>query len=186
MAHANPTPPPVSLFFGLLVADKSLFSEVERILQKEYSTIVVRSETMPFDMTNFYAGEMGNYILRRWVAVEWLIDPEALATIKNHTNRIERIWAEGEGETMKRRVNIDPGYLTPAKAVLASCKERDHRVYLRDGVFAEVTLSYKRASKRYESLPWTYPDYQTQTAQAFFHALRENHRQRASSKTSSE
>lgn len=178
MAQANPSPTKVSLFFGLLVSDESLLPEVERILQKEYSTIVLRSDTIVFDMTDYYAEEMGPSILRRWIGVEWLISPDALATIKNHTNRIERIWAEGEGESVRRRVNIDPGYLTEAKIVLASCKERDHRIYLASGVFGEVTLSFRRATKRYEAFPWTYADYQTETAQKFLLALRENYRER--------
>lgn len=178
MAQANSTPPSVSLFFGLLVADDALFAEVEGILQKEYTDIVLRSETLPFDMTDFYNAEMGSCILRRWVGVESTIDPSALRAIKNHTNRIEKIWAEGEGDAMRRRVNIDPGYLTPAKVVLASCKDRDHRMYLGSGIFGEVTLSYKRGSKRYEPFPWTYPDYRTEAAQSFFLEFRERHRER--------
>ncbi len=42
-----------------------------------------------------------------------------------------------------RPVNIDPGYLNLGKFLLATTKDQAHRVYLRDGVYAEVTLRYQ-------------------------------------------
>ena len=38
---------------------------------------------------------------------------------------------------MQRRVNLDAGYLCLAKLVLASTKDHAHRIYLRDGIYAE-------------------------------------------------
>jgi hypothetical protein len=43
-----------------------------------------------------------------------------------------------------RPLNLDPGYLTEAKLVLATTKDRNHRLYLDRGIFAEVTLCYQR------------------------------------------
>ena len=43
------------------------------------------------------------------------------------------------------------------KVVLASTKDRAHRIYLRDGIFAEECLYYH--SHAWQGRPWTYPDY---------------------------
>jgi hypothetical protein len=41
--------------------------------------------------------------------------------------------------------------------ILATGKGYTHRPYLRDGIYADVTLMYR--GKKFHSLPWTYPDY---------------------------
>jgi hypothetical protein len=43
-----------------------------------------------------------------------------------------------------RRVNIDPVTVNGSRLVLASTKDHAHRIYLRDGIFAEVTMRYMR------------------------------------------
>ncbi len=175
MAPVQYPPDPVTLFFGLLAAGPELFDPVETLLAKEFSPILERSATIPFTHSDYYTGEMGAGILRRWVAVECPIDPESLPGVKRHTNRIERVWAAPGSEAagaLRRRVNIDPGYLALSKVVLATCKDRDHRLYLDSGIFGEVTLSFKAASKSYEPFAWTYPDYRTPEAQEFFLRLR--------------
>jgi hypothetical protein len=75
-----------------------------------------------------------------------------------------------------RPLNIDPGYLTEAKLVLASTKDRDHRIYLSQGIFAEVTLHFARGG--WQARPWTYPDYQRADYHAFFTTCRDYLRQR--------
>lgn len=61
-------------------------------------------------------------------------------------------------ESPKRWVNIDPGYMSMTKLVLASTKNREHRLYLRDGIYAEVTLAFR--DQAWRAMPWTYADYQ--------------------------
>jgi hypothetical protein len=70
-----------------------------------------------------------------------------------------------------RLLNLDPGYLTEAKLVLASTKDHAHRIYLSQGIYAEVTLSYRRGHWRHHD--WTYPDYQRSDYQAFFDRCRD-------------
>ena len=70
-----------------------------------------------------------------------------------------------------RPLNLDPGYLTEAKLVLATTKDRDHRLYLSRGIFAEVTLHFHRGT--WEARPWTYPDYQRADYHEFFLRCRE-------------
>ncbi|MBO7722915.1 MAG: DUF4416 family protein, partial [Thermoguttaceae bacterium] len=65
----------------------------------------------------------------------------------------------------ERPLNLDPGYIDLGKFVLASTKDHGHRIYLRDGIFAEITLSYSQ--KRWQALPWTYADYKNEANQVF-------------------
>ena len=75
-----------------------------------------------------------------------------------------------------RPINIDPGYITEAKLVLATTKDRDHRLYLSRGIFAEVTLSIRGGSWR--DAAWTYPDYRRRDYQEFFSSCRQYYRDR--------
>ena len=72
--------------------------------------------------------------------------------------------------TCSRPLNLDPGYITQAKLVLATTKDRDHRIYLRDGIFAEITLNY--TAKRWVHHRWSYPDYRTGEVAEFALACR--------------
>ena len=88
-------------------------------------------------------------------------DPAELAADKLQSNRWERDWTEEltlSQDDSKRLLNIDPGYLSMTKLVLASTKNREHRIYLRDGIYAEVTLAFR--DQVWTSMPWTYADYQ--------------------------
>jgi hypothetical protein len=71
-----------------------------------------------------------------------------------------------------RPANLDPGLLSAHNLVLASTKAHAHRVYLSDGIFAEVTLVYRHGM--YQPLEWTYPDYCTETCRGFMAACRPN------------
>ena len=68
-------------------------------------------------------------------------------------------------------MNIDPGYLTQAKLVLASTKDHAHRIYLDRGIFAEVTLFYK--DRHWQHRDWTFPDYRRADYHAFFDECRQ-------------
>ena len=70
-----------------------------------------------------------------------------------------------------RTVNIDPGYVHPAKVVLATIKDFSHRIYLRDGIYAEVTLMYQKNT--FVPLPYTYPDFRTKSYVSLFNQARQ-------------
>ena len=57
----------------------------------------------------------------------------------------------------KRKINLDPGYITLAKVVLASTKNYSHRIYLGKGIYAELALLYK--NRQFIAMPYTYNDY---------------------------
>ncbi len=73
-------------------------------------------------------------------------------------------------ENQGRLINIDPGYVDLAKLVLASTKDYAHRIYLRKGIFAEITLSYRGNS--FSPNDWTYPDYRSAEYIGIFNQIR--------------
>ena len=110
--------------------------------------------------------------MRVIVAFERLVDPALLPAIKHRTNELE--WSDSiQGH---RGVNIDPGYVSLSKLVLATTKDHAHRIYLKDGIYAEVTLRYQGGTFR--PWPWTYPDYASAPYIAIFNHIRtQYHRQ---------
>jgi hypothetical protein len=67
-------------------------------------------------------------------------------------------------------MNIDPGYLSQAHLILATGKGYAHRPYLRDGIYADLTLIFRQGS--FEALPWTYPDYAAPETICLFNGIR--------------
>src|SRR5579884_2178442 len=126
---------PVKLFIGVLVSDRKLLPEVERRLSAVYGTIDHRSDIIPFDFTDYYEAEMGDIIDRAFFSFEQLVEADRLPEIKRQTNGLEAELAPLL-TSVKRPVNLDPGYLEQAKVVLASTKNFYHRIYLSGGIFA--------------------------------------------------
>jgi hypothetical protein len=121
---------------------------------------------IPFSWSEYYSSEMGDTLLKTYISYETIADRSALPAIKLFTNSIEdELAVDG-----KRLVNIDPGYLSRDKVVLATTKDFYHRLYLSDGIYAEVTLHYKRGQYRFFS--WTYPDYRQQAIYQFYEKSR--------------
>jgi len=56
--------------------------------------------------------------------------------------------------------------------VLATTKDQQHRLYLGQGIYAEVTLAFR--SRQWQPLGWTYPDYRRADFQVFFLTCREH------------
>ncbi|MFH0981698.1 MAG: DUF4416 family protein [Planctomycetota bacterium] len=165
-------PPRAKLFCGLLASDLDLMGEAVRRLRKPFGPIDLESEVWPFDQTDYYAVEMGDEIKRRFVFFEELISVERLAEIKRLTNELEARMCDDLLRPHDRRpVNLDPGYMTLSKFVLATTKDYSHRIYLDRGIYAEVTLHYEEGAWR--PYPWTYPDYAADTYHAFFESARE-------------
>ncbi len=176
MGAARP-PRPVNLVCGLISNDPDLMLRAVRMLSGHAGPVDEMSDEWPFDDTDYYTLEMGEDLRRRFVSFERLVDPVELAAIKILTNGIERqINYECGLPPEQRRVNLDPGYLTMSKLVLATTKDFSHRVYLRDGIYAESTLHYEAGS--WKPWPWTYPDYARGRYDAFFERVRERLREK--------
>lgn len=152
MSKPNPAEP-VKLIFSLFANDAGLLDETIGSLSSAYGQPDFISPMVSFDYTDYYCAEMGENLVRRFLAMEKLIRPEELPDIKLATNGIE----ERTASTSQRKINIDPGYISTANLILATGKSYTHRPYLRDGIYADLTLVYQ--GKKFRSLPWTYPDY---------------------------
>ncbi len=163
----------VKLFIGVLASHPKLLAEVENRLAAAYGPIDHRSDVIPFDFTDYYEKEMGGIIDRVFFSFERLVEADQLAGIKKQTNRLEDEIAP-LFTTVKRPVNLDPGYIETAKVILASTKNFYHRIYLGGGIFAEVTMHFK--NNTYQFFPWTYPDYQSKDYQDFFLTIRRIYR----------
>lgn len=160
--------PPVKLIVGMIAAHEGLFASVEAPLSVEFGGIDFHSDVMPFDYTDYYIKEMGQDLTRKFIGFEKLIRPDELVEIKLFTNDLEKELLHPD--TRRRRINLDPGYLSAAKLVLASTKDHIHRIHLRDGIYAEITLRMER--KTFRPWPWTYPDYRSENYVEIFNAIR--------------
>ena len=116
---------------------------------------------------------MGQHLLRRFVTFEQLIPPEDLAQLKLEANALEHAFAEPPGPSSPRRLNLDPGYIDKAKLVLASTKAQAHRLYLSQGIYAEVTLLYHHGA--YHPFIYTYEDYRWSITQDFLKKARKKY-----------
>ena len=146
-------PKPAKLVIGFFLKQKQLLDELADDLCARFGAADIISAWLPFDYTTYYAEELGAPLFRRLFSFEKLIQQDDLAKIKLSTNQLELKYSQNG----KRRVNIDPGYMLHERFVLASGKNFSHRIYLDEGVYADLTLMYHQG--RFQELPWTYPDY---------------------------
>jgi hypothetical protein len=166
-------PEKVKFFCGVIAADGKLLEAARLCLAEAFGPIDQCSDIWPFDFTDYYRAEMGSALLRQFVVFSGSRDPGELADAKRRADRLERGLAVPEEGAVRRRVNLDPGYLTPAKLVLATTKDFAHRLYLGSGIYAEVTLNFRRGG--ITALPWTYPDYASGRYTPFFMEVRRRH-----------
>ncbi len=165
------TPQAVKLVASLFCGDQSLLGAIRSRLEETFGPVDYQSEQLTFDHTAYYTPEFGPGLVRVILAFERLVDPGDLAAIKRQTNALEAEWLiEG-----RRQVNIDSGYVSLSKLVLASTKNHAHRIYLADGIYGEVTLNYRDSAFR--GFPWTYPDYASPRYCALFAEIRDIYRQ---------
>jgi hypothetical protein len=146
------------LLIPLLLNPSVDIESVEADLESRFGPIDIRSAPIAFDFTRYYENEMGPGLTRYILSFERLIDPEALASIKVETNRIEERYAHGGA----RRV------------ILASTKDNGRRIPLTLGIYAEITLIYVHGD--YQPLDWTYPDFRTREYRDHLLAVRERYR----------
>jgi len=155
---------PEKLLLAVLVSRATLSTpgfrrRLRASLEESFGTLDYEGPELPFGFTHYYDEELGTPLVRQLVAFRRLVDPQELARIKIMTNRIEDGFRRAGGRG-PRLVNLDPGLLSLSRLILASTKDGSHRVPLASGIFAEVTLQYRRPCFR--PLPWTYPDYRSE------------------------
>jgi hypothetical protein len=171
---------PVKLISGLLSADEVLLDNAKQLLCKKFGQIDAESPVVPFDFTHYYDEELGKGILRQYVSFKKLIRPEDIGKIKRQTIRLEKkMSVKGDNKAhppkpWRRRVNIDPGFVSLAKLVLATTKDATYRMYIGKGIYAESTLFFKDGT--FTEWPWSYRDYKSEIGIKFFNNVREIYR----------
>jgi Domain of unknown function (DUF4416) len=163
-------PEPVKLFMSVMAMEDDIFQQGVKDLRSAFGEADRISERLPFDLTDYYTLEMGKPLFRHFVTFERLIPIPILPDIKQATNRLEEKYAALDG---KRRINIDPGYMCLEHVILATTKGYTHRPYLRDGIYADLTLIYRQ--KSFQPLEWTYPDYCQEKVIALFNQFRKEY-----------
>ena len=167
---SNPAAPiPARLVISVFLNEKLLIETVAEELARSFGPMDLVSAWLDFDYTDYYAAEFGAPLFRRVFSFPRPVDQGRLADIKHTTNAIEARFTENG----RRRVNIDPGYLTMERFVLATGKNFTHRVYLEQGIYADLTLLYQHND--FTPLPWTYPDYAGTEMRTFLSMVRERY-----------
>jgi hypothetical protein len=136
-----------------------------------WGPIALASDAFDFRETDYYDATMGVGLRKQFFAFEGLVDPERLVEFKLQTNDWEAEYAALAEHDEQRPLNLDPGYITLAKLVLASTKDHAHRIYLGRGIYAEITLKFRDGV--WQASDWTYPDYRRPDFQEFFIRCRE-------------
>jgi hypothetical protein len=160
-------PPPGKVIIGVITRDLVVMESAQTLLEKELGPVENKSPIIDFDFTDYYEVEMGKNLLRLWLSFAKPIPLDQLREIKFKTMEIEKKYLDTNGN---RTINLDPGILSLCNLILATTKNYYHRIYLGQGIYAEVTLVYRH--NNFEPLAWTYPDYRTDTALNFFTTVR--------------
>lgn len=169
-------PEPVLLVLAAFSRHPAALDWAKARAETEFGPVKLASPRFSFVETAYYEPTMGAGIQKCFWAFERLIDPVELVAIKRATNAWEAEYAKSAAHDEPRPLNLDPGYITAAKLVLASTKDHAHRIYLSDGIFAEVTLFYK--DRAWQHRDWTFPDYRRADYQQFFSECRDDLRRR--------
>ena len=160
----------VKLISSLFSPRKELIVRIIAELEQTFGPTDWISPELFFDRTKYYAREMGWPLHRRFVSFERLIRPLSIVEIKLRTNGIENEHLQ-DG---KRQINIDPGYISLERLVLATGKNCSHRIYLAKGIYADLSLIFHKGS--FVPLQWSYKDYASPETIALFNDVRERYK----------
>lgn len=172
-------PKPVKLIFSVISAQEKMFIEAKNCLTNIFGNIDMESSYQSFNFTDYYKNEMGDQLKQKLISFKKLILPDQLSQIKNNSNTLELSLSTEDTQNnsvkeIKRKVNFDPGYLTLSKFILASTKDGPARIYLIQGIYAEITLRFVK--KSFRPLEWTYRNYQTDSYIGFLNEAREEYK----------
>ena len=163
------------LVIGVIYADQQWLMKAKSAIQRQSWEIQHQSQEFHFDQTEYYSIEMGEGLKRCFLSIKGLQSLEFSADWKLKTAEIEQ-HLSNKG---KRKINLDPGYLDLSRVVLLSGKEGSHKIYLRNGVWADLVLLKDKGG--YRHFPWTFPDIRTGCYDEFFLQLRAEYKKEKSS-----
>ena len=159
------------LIIGFIYNTDEMFDKALKIMIEKFGKVDFMTEEFSFtnEFSDYYDEELGGEARRRILSFETLIDPERQAEIKTFTNEVEASFSiDGN-----RKVNLDPGFMSHGRLLLATTKKTGFRIPLSDGIYTELTLFYARGG--WQKLPWTYRDYQSKRVQDFLTTVRKRY-----------
>lgn len=162
----------------MFTSDKYLFSLYKEELMKRFGEVDIESNIQPFNFTDYYEKEFGQNLMQKLFSFYILIRQDELAEIKIITNSIENNFKKENIKNNithhKRKINLDPGYITLNKYILASTKNGPSRIYLNQGIYAEITLRF--INKSFVPCEYTYPNYKTNEYINFLNSIRQKYK----------
>jgi len=169
-------PKPVKLVVSIFGSQAILLNYYKDLLIKEFGSVDQESDIQSFNFTEYYREEFGNGLIQKLYSFENLIKPERLSQIKIKTNTLEyintdKIKLNNKHYPGPRKVNIDPGYISLDKFILASTKNGPARIYLNNGIYAEITLRF--INKSFVPVEFTYSNYKTENFIDFLNKIRQ-------------
>ncbi len=150
---------PVKFFVTVLFSDEEKLSEARDKLVLNFGEIDYESEKFVFNETNYYRDEMGDEIGRIFWSFRSLRVPDFLVHMKRVCFEVEIELAVKDDLGIRRKVNIDPGYIDFHKVVLATFKGGGQKLYIGQGVWADIILMYERG--KFRPFLRTFPDFQS-------------------------
>ena len=170
MGQIHP-PSPALLFTAAFSRHEAALEWARERAIATWGPLLVQSPVFEFSQTDYYTASMGPGLLKTFFAFDRPFDPGELPQIKLQSNRWEEEFAASASLAESRPLNMDPGYISLGKLVLASTKDHAHRIYLADGIYAEVTLYYSHHA--WQAREWTFPDYRRADYQQFITQCRD-------------
>jgi hypothetical protein len=162
--------PPTLLLTAVITRYEEALAWSRHKLAEAWGPIALESPTFGFVETDYYEPTMGPNLGTTFLAFAGSYDAGEAATTKHQTNAWEAEYAALGLHPEPRPLNLDPGYLTQAKLVLSSTKDHTHRIYVGQGMYAEITLFYRRG--HWEHHEFTFPNYRRADYHAFFSKCR--------------
>ena len=151
---------------------KNHLIEVEKTLEEEFGKKLSETNIFSLPYSKYYEKEMGKNLVKKFVVLDRLIHKGQLVELKKFSMKLE----DTHRVNGNRTVNIDPLYLEEFQVVVATSKYRGSRIYLYDGIYADLELLYYNGS--YQPMVWTYLDYKNHipyfnnTRKIFFRKIR--------------
>lgn len=172
-------PKPAKLIISMISSDVYLFNFFKEALIKSFSKVDLESNIQPFNFTNYYEKEFGKDLIQKLFSFDFLIKPDQLPEIKKITNDLENNLIikkniEKDISLNRRKINLDPGYITLNKFILASTKNGPSRIYLDNGIYAEITLRF--INKSFVPGEYTYSNYKTLEYINFLNKVRQRYK----------
>jgi hypothetical protein len=162
---------PVLLLLAAFSRHEAARDWARRRAVETWGPVALESPEFPFVETDYYQASMGPDLRKFFLTFACPFDPASLPEVKLLTNAWEEEYARSAGHDEPRPLNLDPGYLTLGKLVLASTKDFAHRIYMARGIYAEVTLFYRH--HRWQHHEYTFADYRREDYQRYFTECRD-------------